>query len=132
MKKTIYAVLAGGAALVLAGCVDTVSDTHTFATSWNTDSVTGRYNRSLDQVYGAAVQVVNRNGVVLTEYIPHDSTNDVRSLEGRVNDEKVWVRVESLDPRTTQVDVQARSKWGTTDVDLVHELDKEIALQLSR
>ena len=132
MKKTIYAVLAGGAAIVLAGCVGTVSDTHTFATSWNTDSVTGRYNRSLDQVYNAAVQVVNRNGVVLTEYIPHDSTNDVRSLEGRVNDEKVWVRVESLDPRTTQVDVQARSKWGTTDVDLVHELDKEIALQLSR
>jgi hypothetical protein len=55
----------------------------------------------------------------------------VRSLEGRVNDKKVWIRVEAVDPRTSQVDVQARSKWGTTDVDLVHELEKEIALQLA-
>jgi hypothetical protein len=132
MKKTISAAFAGASLLVAAGCVSTVSDTHTFATSWNTDSVSGRYARSLDEVYDASVLVIQHNGVLLTEYIPHDSTNAVRSLEGRVNNDKVWVRVESVDPKTTQVDVQARSNWGTTDVDLVHELEKEIALQLAR
>ncbi|MGC9940221.1 MAG: DUF3568 family protein [Verrucomicrobiota bacterium] len=132
MKKTILAALSGAAVLAAAGCVGTVSNTHAFATSWNTDSVSGRYARTLDEVYQASVQVIQHNGVLLTEYIPHDSTNDVRSLEGRVNDEKVWVRVEAVDPKTTQVDVQARSTWGATDVDLVHELEKEIALQLSR
>ena len=132
MNKTIFAVLAGAAVIVTAGCVSTVSDTHTFATSWNTDSVSGRYARTLDQVYDASKEVIQHNGVLLTEYIPHDSTNDVRSLEGRVNNSKVWMRVEAIDQKTTQVDVQARSSWGTTDVDLVHELEKEIALQLSR
>ena len=50
---------------------------------------------------------------------------------GRVNDDKVWVRVSSVDSRTSQVDVQARSKWGVSDIALVHELEKEIALELS-
>ena len=131
MKKSIFAVLAG-AALITAGCVSTVSDTNTFATTWGKDSVAGRYQRSLDQVYTASVAVVQANGVLIQEFIPHDNTNAVRSLLGRVNDRKVWVRVETVDPKTTQVDVQARTKWGTRDLDLVHELEKEIALQLSR
>lgn len=131
MKKTIFVVLAG-AALIATGCVKTVSDTNTFATTWGKDSVAGRYQRSIDQVYAASVAVVQANGVLVQEYIPHDNTNAVRSLVGRVNDRKVWVRVEAVDLKTTQVDVQSRTKWGTRDLDLVHELEKEIALQLAR
>ena len=52
------------------------------------------------------------NGVLTREYIPHDNTNVVRSLEGKVNQRNVWIRVESVDPKTTQVDVQARGDWG--------------------
>ena len=91
----------------------------------------GRYNRTVDQVYQAAVIVIQKNGVLLTEYIPHDNTNNIRSLLGRVNDDKVWVRVSSVDQRTSQVEVQARSKWGVSDIAAVHELEKEIALELS-
>jgi len=131
MKKTIFAVLAA-VAVIATGCVKTVSDTNAFATTWGKDTVAGRYQRSLDQVYQASVVVIQSNGVMINEYIPHDNTNAVRSLLGRVNDRKVWVRVESVDARTTQVDVQARTKWGTRDLDLVHEIEKEIALQLAR
>ena len=131
MKKTLFAALAA-VALVTVGCVGTVSDTHTFATTWGKDSVAGRYQRTLDQVYQASVAVIQNNGVMINEYIPHDNTNAVRSLLARVNDRKVWVRVEAVDPKTTQVDVQARTKWGTRDLDLVHEIEKEIALQLAR
>jgi hypothetical protein len=120
------------AAVVATGCVKTVSDTHAPAYSWGQDTVEGRYQRSVDQVYQAAMQVVQSNGVVVTEYIPHDTTNTVRSLLGRVNDRKVWVRVEQVDPRITQVDVQARTKMGGKDLDLVHELEKEIALKLAQ
>jgi len=130
MKKTIFA-LSATLVLAVVGCVSTVSDTHTFATTWTKDSVAGRYARNVDQVYTAAKQVIQNNGVMVTEYIPHDVTNNVRSVEGRVNDRKVWIRVEAIDPKTTQVDVQARTKWGVTDLDLVHELEKEIALQLA-
>lgn len=131
MKKTIFAVLAG-AALVATGCVKTVSDTHSFATTWSKDTIVGRYNRSVEQVYTASVAVIQANGVLTTEYIPHDNTNTVRSLQGKVNQRNVWIRVQSVDPRTTQVDVQARGDWGASDVDLAHELEKEIALQLAR
>ena len=130
MKKTIFA-LSVALGLVTVGCVNTVSDTHSFATTWSKDTVAGRYARTSDQVYAASVAVIQNNGVMLTEYIPHDVTNNVRSLLGRVNDRKVWVRVEAIDPKTTQVDVQARSKWGVSDLDLVHEIEKEIALRLA-
>jgi hypothetical protein len=131
MKKEIFAVLAA-AALVATGCVSTVSDDSALATTWSKDTVAGRYNRTVEQVYQASVTVVQQNGVLLTEKIPHDTTNTVRSIIGRVNDAKVFVRVEGVDPKTTQVDVQARTKWGTSDLNLVHELEKEIALQLAR
>jgi hypothetical protein len=130
MNKTLFAVLAG-VALIATGCVHTVSDTSTFAVSYGRDSVAGRYNRPWDQVYKAAMTVVNRNGIVTREYVPHDYTNTVRQLEGRINDRKVFVRVEQIDPKISQVDVEARTKWGRVDIDLVHELEKEIALELA-
>jgi hypothetical protein len=132
MKKMILGLFAGIAIVGVTGCVNTVTDEHALATTWSKDSVAGRYQRSVDQVYQAAITVIQQNGVLLTEYIPHDNTNNVRSLMGRVNDEKVWIRVQGIDSKTSQVDVQARTKWGVSDIDLVHELDKEIALQLSR
>ncbi|HEX9045866.1 MAG TPA: DUF3568 family protein [Verrucomicrobiae bacterium] len=131
MKKTIFAVLAG-TALIATGCVQTVSDTRTFAlTPGAQDSVAGRYNRTLDQVYKAAFAVVKENGVVLTEFVPHDYTNEVRQLQGRVNDCKVFVRVQQIDPKVSQVDVEARTKMGRANVDLAHELEKEIAIKLA-
>jgi len=118
------------AALITAGCTSTVSDTHTFATTFGKDSMAGRYQRTPEQVYAAALTVIQSNGVLVEEFVPHDSTNVVRSLHAKVNQRNVWVRVASVDPVTTQVDVQARTKWGTRDQDLTHELEKEIAVQL--
>ena len=131
MKMKFFSVLAG-AALVATGCVSTVSDTRSPAVTWSTDQISQRYQRSLDQVYQAAVTVIQNNGVVLTEYIPHDTTNSVRSLSGKVNQRKVWVRVEAVDPKITQLTVQARSTWGVSDVALSSQLVTEVALQLAR
>ena len=131
MKTKIFAALVG-ITIITAGCVKTVSDTHTATVSFGKDSVEGRYPRSLDQVYRAAVTVVNNNGAVVTEFIPHDTTNSVRSLQGKVDQCNVWMRVEAVDPRITSVIVETRTKWGNKDIDLAHELEKEIALQLAR
>jgi hypothetical protein len=132
MKTKIFAALVG-IAMVTAGCVKTVSDTPTpTMVPFGKDSVEGRYERTLDQVYQAAVKVVNTDGAVITEYIPHDTTNTVRSLHGKVDQCNVWVRVEAVDPRITSVVVETRTKWGNKNIDLAHELEKEIALQLSR
>jgi hypothetical protein len=130
MKVKVFAALVG-LALVTGGCVKTVSDTHTAAISFARDRVEGRYQRSIDQVYQAAFTVIGRNGVVVTEYIPHDTSGNVRSLQGKVDQCNVWVRVSSDDdPKTTSIIVQARTKWGNSNIELAHELEKEIALQL--
>ena len=130
MKKIFFAGLAA-VAIIATGCVHTVTDSSTFAVSYGKDSVAGRYQRPLSAVYDAANAVIQTDGVLLTEYVPHDYTNAVRSLQGRVNDCKVWIRVEQVEPRITQVDVQARTKWGRVDLDLVHEIEKEIAIKLA-
>ena len=132
MKTKIFMALAG-ITIIATGCVSTVADTHTAAmVPFGRDSVEGRYPRSVDQVYQASVQVIQHNGVILTEYIPHDTTNTVRSLKGRADQCDVWLRVEAVDPKITQVSVEARTKWGNSNIDLAHELEKEIALQLAR
>jgi hypothetical protein len=121
-----------GLVVVTAGCISTVSGTKTPALTWSKDRVEGRYERTVDQVYQASVAVIQNNGVLITEFIPHDTTNTVRSLQGKVNQHNVWIRVEEVDPKVTQVTVQSRSKSGVSDIDIAHELEKEIALQLAR
>jgi hypothetical protein len=131
MKIKFFAVLLG-AAVVATGCISTVSGTRTAAVTWSKDQIEGRYQRSVDQVYQAAVTVIQSDGVLTTEYIPHDNTNTVRSLQGKVNEYNVWIRVEGVDPKVTAATVQARSKMGVSNVDLASQLQTEIALQLSR
>lgn len=133
MKNLVFAVLAG-VVIATAGCVSTVSGTHSPALTWSTDKINARYQRTVDQVYQAAVAVIKNNGTITTEYIPHDTTNSVRALTGKVNDKNVWVRVEAVDTVTpvTQLTIQARSSWGVSDVALASELVTEVALQLAR
>ena len=119
-------------ALVTAGCITTVSNTKVAGNPIGRDSVGAIYPRPMDEVYRAAVQVINTDGKLLTEYIPHDTTNNVRAFMGQVNQNKVWVRVEEVNPQAAALTVEARTKWGNPNLDLAHELDKEVALQLAR
>jgi hypothetical protein len=131
MKTKIFAALIG-ITIVTAGCIGTVSGTKTAAIPFTKDTVQGRYQRSVDQVYQASVQVIQNNGVLITEFIPHDTTNTVRALQAKVNQRNVWISVQAVDPQVTAVSVEARTKMGASDIDLAHQLEKEIALQLAR
>jgi hypothetical protein len=131
MKTKIFMAFLG-VAIIATGCIKTVGGTRVAAVPFQKDRVEGRYQRSVDQVYQAAVQVVQSDGVMVTEFIPHDTTNTVRALQGKVNQCNVWMRVAAVDPQITQVTVQARTKWGNRDIDLAHQLEKEIALKLTQ
>ena len=131
MKKIIFGALAC-VTIAVVGCVQTVTDSHAFAISPGAkDTISGRYQRPMADVYQASVAVVSREGVLLTEFVPHEYTNDVRQLEGRVSDCKVFIKVEQVDPQLSQVDVEARTKMGRVNIDLVHQLEKDIALELA-
>ena len=119
-----------GMVLLATGCIHTVSGTRTAAMSFGEDRFAGRYERTPEQVYQASLNVLNNNGVLITEYIPHDNTNTVRALKGKVNERNVYISVGPVDTKITEVTVQVRTRAGYRDQDLVHELEKEIALQL--
>jgi hypothetical protein len=119
-----------GVLILVAGCVKTVSDRHTAGVPWVKDTVTGHYERPLDQVYDAAKEVVKTNGRLLNESVIHAETNVVKTVQGKVNDRTVWVRVEQADPNVTAVAVQTRTPGGASDINLAHELEKQIALKL--
>jgi hypothetical protein len=117
------------AAVLVAGCVSTVNERTAPGFPFIKDRVEGRYARSVDQVFDAAKDVVRRNGVLVRDSNVY-STNLVKTLEGKVNQRNVWMRVEPVDPKITSVIVQTRTPGGGSDLDLAHELEKEIALEL--
>ena len=130
MKTKMLVVLLGGLVLV-AGCVRTVNDRHTAAVPFVKDKFEGRYERSPDQVYAAAVEVVKFNGAIARESVINPGANQVKSIEGKVNGRNVWVRVEAVDAKVTSVIVQVRTKGGGSDLELTQELQKQIAINLA-
>jgi len=118
------------ATLAFLGCVETVSDRKTVGMPYVKDTIEGRYERPLDQLHQAALDVIKFNGTLVNESIIHSETNTVKTVEGRINQRNVWVRVEQVDPKVTSVKVQTRTPGGAPDIDLAHQVEKEIALKL--
>ena len=128
MKAIIVAISIGVAALV-AGCVSTVNERTTGGVPFIKDKIEGRYERPVAQVFQAAKDVVKENGVLVREGTLY-STNEVKTIEGKVNQRSVWMRVEAIDPKITSIIVQTRTSGGGSDIDLAHELEKQVALKL--
>lgn len=128
-KQFVFGFL--GAAVLIAGCVKSLDGRKHAGMPFVKDQMEGRYERPADQAYAAALQVVKANGTIVNENTLH-GTNLVRVVEGKVNQRSVWVRVEPVDPKTSLVVVQARTPGGGKDIELVHEIEKQIALQLVR
>lgn len=131
MNTKIFAAFLA-ATLLVTGCVGTVSGRKTTGVPFVRDTVSGQYERPSDAVFNAAKEVVRFNGALVNEATLHGETNLVRTVEGRINQRSVWVRIEQLDPKVTAVAVQARTKGGGSDIDLAHEIEKQIALKLVR
>ena len=84
------------------------------------DTIVSRYERSYQQVYTAAKEVLKRMGSL---------TNDdvvTKTLRGAVDAQPVWIQLDDSEPRITKVSVQARTRGGAANVDLASEVDKQI------
>jgi hypothetical protein len=130
MKTKMLLALLGGLVLV-AGCVSTVDDRHAFALSPGKDHFENRYERPVEQVYGAALQVVKASGVIERESVVNPGPNAIRTIEAKVNGRSVWVRVEPVDAKVTAVTLQVRTKGGGTDQDLAQQLANQIGIKLA-
>ena len=125
MKTKLFVLLAVcGLAVLVAGCVNTVDGRQNPGVPFVKDKIEGSYQRPVAQVFAAAKEVLAFNGVLTGE----NTINN--SLEAKVNTRTVWVRVDKTDEKVTRVLVQARTKGGAADIDLAHEIEKQIALKL--
>jgi hypothetical protein len=130
MKTKMLVTLLGGLVLA-AGCVGTVNDRHTAAVPFIKDQFESRYERTPDQVYAAALDVIKFNGTVSRESIINPGANQLQTIEAKVNGRNVWVRIQAVDQKVTSVTVQVRTSGGGTDLDLTQQLQTQIAVKLA-
>ncbi len=125
MKKNWIILLTAAAMTVFfTGCVKTVDGHMKAGVPFIKDRIVSSYERPVAQIFAAAKEVIAANGTLNRE----DTIN--KTVEGKVNQRTVFVKVAEVDPNVTQVIVQVRTKAGVSDIDLAAELDKQIALRL--
>jgi hypothetical protein len=132
MRKQIFLALAAAVTgVALMGCVKTVNDRSRAGVPFLKDTIEDRYDVPLERVQQAAMDVIKFNGTLVNETTLYSETNLVKTVEGKINQRDVWVRVEQEQPKVTLVKVQTRTSGGGTDIDLAHDISKQIALKLA-
>ena len=135
MKNKFLFVLLG-LGIVVAGCVATVDGNNAGGIPLIKDRIQARYDRPADEIFAAAKEVVSLNGVLLNEGTIFGQTNTVnniaRTVIGNVSECRVWIRIEQIEPKISEITVQTRTRSGTSDLNLAAQLDKQIALKLVR
>ncbi len=127
MKLRIFASLALCVfGLVLSGCYTTVDGGKKAGMPWMKDTIEGRYEFSVEELYEASLYVLNFNGTLASE----NRINN--SIVAKVDTTTVYVQVEPVGPAISRVLVQSRTRFGRPDVDLSSEIEKQIALQLKK
>jgi hypothetical protein len=130
MKYLMQALLLG-LTLSLVGCVAKVTEEKPGAKPGYKDRVETRYQRNVDQVFEASKRALNSYGNVTRASNVLTSTNDVRTVEGYINGQGVYIRIEKVDSKTTSTVIQVRTKLGGTDLRTASEMAQEIVVQLN-
>ena len=110
---------------IFSGCYSTPEGKMKAGVPFVKDHFEGRYQRPVATIFAAARQVLELNGTVTGE---NRITN---SLEAKVDNRTVMVRVDEVEPGVSRVIVAARKKGGGADLDLASEIEKQIALKLA-
>jgi hypothetical protein len=109
---------------LVSGCRHNLAGGSNAGVPFLQDTIESRYPRSIDRVQVAARETLAFNGTITSD----DSVT--RTLQAQVNNSRVYVKIEELEPQVTRVLVQVFTKGGGTDIQLAAEVDKQIALRL--
>ncbi len=125
MRTNLSAIIAAVFMVTLAtGCYSTVEGKNRVGVPFLRDRIESRYERAPDEVFGAARQVLAFNGTLTAE------NTITRTLEARVDNSTVWVKVDEVEPGITQVLTQSRGSGSGSKIGIASEIDKQIALTL--
>ena len=89
------------------------------------DTIENRYQRQPAEIFKAARSVLENTGTLTGE-------NTINStLEASVDNRRVIVKVDEVEPGVSRTLVEARRKGGAADIDLAAEIATQIALKLA-
>lgn len=103
-------------------CVSTI-DGHYKAGLPVKDCIVKRVNRPVEQVQKSAREVLTRLGKLEVDNIA------ANTLQAKITDCTVFVRMQQIDPKYTEFTVQVR-RGAISDIDLAADVSTRIALQL--
>jgi hypothetical protein len=123
--KLITCLVLGCLLGLLAGCVSTADGHKQAGWPMGKDTIDSTYDRPVNQIVAAAVEVLKYNGTLTS----HNIVNN--SLVAKVDTRTVYVRVDAIDSNVSRVVTQVRSKSGGSDIVLASEIDKQIGMRLT-
>ena len=129
MKKILNLVLLA-ALLGAVGCVNTVTKNEQGMKPSYKDRLDANYAKPIDQVFEASKRAVTSFGNVTKEGSVMTGTNQVRVVEGSINERLIYIRLEQVKPKQTAAVVQVRTKLGGTDLKTAKEVVDRIAVEL--
>ena len=121
---SVISILLCLAAAGLSGCYTTVDGGRKTGLPWMKDTSEGRYQRPVEDLYLASLEVLRFNGTIVNE----NRVN--KALVAKIDETTVYVQIEAVGPKVSRVLVQSRTRLGRPKIDLSSELEKQIALRL--
>jgi hypothetical protein len=121
--KTLFSLAVSTALILSSGCVSTETG-RPVAGVPSKDTITNHYEKPVPLLVEATRVVLKRNGELLFDNVVNNT------LQAKINQHNVWVKITDVDGKITSVSVQARGPVEG-DIELAAHISTEIALQLT-
>lgn len=131
MKNRLTIILAA-MAFCLAGCVSKVTQDNPGKTSAYRDRIEAKFQQPAQTVFDAAKRAFNSYGNITRESASVSSAAQLCYIEGTLNQDRVYIRIEGVAPSGSKMIVQIRAPLGGTNLQMANELVKRTEFELSR
>lgn len=131
MKKGITIILAA-VTLTLAGCVGKITQDNPGRAPAYRDRIEAQYKQPAEKVFEAAKRAFNSFGNITRESSSVSSAAQLCFIEGNINENRVYIRIEGTSPTTSKMIIQIRSAMGGTNLQMANELHRQTEIELSR
>lgn len=131
MKNRLTIILAA-LALGLAGCVSKVTQDNPGKTSAYRDRVEAKFQQPAQTVFEAAKRAFTSYGNITRESASVSSATQLCYIEGTVNQDRVYIRIEGATPSGSKLVVQIRAPLGGTNLQMANELVSRTEFELTR
>jgi hypothetical protein len=125
-------IILAGLALGLTGCVSKVTQDNPDRPPAYRDRIEAQYQQPAQKVFEAAKRAFNRFGNITVESSSVSSAVQMCFIEGTINQDKVYIRIEGTSSSAAKMIVQIRAPMGGTNLQVANELQKQTELELPR